>query len=217
MDGYTDVSLITTIPLSSNLNELFSALAKAQSQFQVALNTSDNPFFKSKYANFAEVIAASRPALTNQGLSIIQRVVTMTDGSMILHSILGHASGQYIDSVVRISPPKTDVQSLGSYITYLKRYSYAALVGVCTDTEDDDGEAAMRPVREQESNMTHARSSSGVISPEQVKTLQDIVNSLPQGDELIAKIFAFRKIVNLSQLSQEHYQNTFDYLRKAVR
>lgn len=217
MDGYTEVSHITTIPLSSSLNELFSALAKAQAQFHVALNTSDNPFFKSKYANFAEVIAASRPALTAQGLSVIQRVITMSDGSMMLQSILGHSSGQSIDSIVRINPPKTDIQALGSYITYLKRYTYAALVGVCTDSEDDDGEAAMHPVRNQGSNMSNVSSSGSTITPEQVKTLQDIVNSLPQGDELIAKIFAFRKIVNLSQLSQEHYQNTFDYLRKAVR
>ena len=44
---------------------------------------------------------------------------------------------------MRIVPPKSDIQTLGSYITYLRRYSYATLVGIVTSDEDDDGEVAM--------------------------------------------------------------------------
>jgi hypothetical protein len=214
---YNNETLITTIPLSSPLNELFAALAKAQAQMQVAFNNSDNPFFKSKYANFAEIVQASRPALSSNGLSIIQRVVTLVDGSMLLHSVLGHSSGQYIDSTLKISPSKTDIQSLGSYITYLKRYAYAALVAVCTDSEDDDGESAMHRPHAQNSNTSKGELSGVTITPDQVQTLQEIVSRIPQGDEMVQKIFAFRKIVNFNQLLQDHYQNTFDYLRRAVR
>jgi hypothetical protein len=41
-----------------------------------------------------------------------------------------------------VNPPKQDIQSLGSYLTYLRRYTYSAIVGVVASEEDDDGEAA---------------------------------------------------------------------------
>ena len=52
-------------------------------------------------------------------------------------------------SKMRILPAKTDIQSMGSYITYLRRYSYWALIGVTVSDEDDDGEVAMMPHREE--------------------------------------------------------------------
>lgn len=131
---------------SEQLNELFAALAKAQGQMQSATLNQSNPYFKSRYADFSELIKASRPALAENGLCVIQRVVD-TENGQVLSSVLGHSSGQWVESTMRIAPAKSDVQSMGSYITYLKRYSYAALVGVATD--DDDGEQAMVQIRQQ--------------------------------------------------------------------
>lgn len=128
---------------SYELNELFTALAKAQGEMESAGLTNANPFFKSKYADLAEIVKASRPALAKHGLSVIQYIEQNDQGISVLISMLGHSSGQYILSQMPINPAKTDVQSLGSYITYLRRYSYAALVGVVVCDEDDDGEHAM--------------------------------------------------------------------------
>lgn len=129
------------------MNELFTALAKAQSSMLVAENTSANPHFKHKYADLTELVKASRPALTQNGLSIIQRVV-YTEGQAYLESILCHASGQSISSSIAITPQKNEIQSMGSYLSYLRRYSYSALVGVVTQDEEDDGEAAMDRIPE---------------------------------------------------------------------
>ncbi len=128
---------------SEQLNELFSALAKAQAEMAVAELSSSNPFFKSKYADFTTIVKASRPSLTKNGLCVIQQILP-NEGFGTLHTVLGHSSGQFIESQVEIKPIKADVQSVGSYITYLKRYSYAALVGLTTGEEDDDGEAAVQ-------------------------------------------------------------------------
>ena len=129
------------------MNELFTALAKAQSSMLVAENTSANPHFKHKYADLTELVKASRPALTQNGLSVIQRVV-YTEGQAYLESILCHASGQSISSSIAITPQKNEIQSMGSYLSYLRRYSYSALVGVVTQDEEDDGEAAMDRIPE---------------------------------------------------------------------
>lgn len=128
---------------SADLKDLFTALAKAQAEMQTAGLSAENPYFKTRYADLSAVVKASRPALTKHGLSIIQQIITHQDGYTYLHTLLCHMSGQWVESRVRIAPPKSDVQTLGSYITYLRRYSITALCGIVTSDEDDDGTAAV--------------------------------------------------------------------------
>lgn len=134
---------------SRDLSELMTALSKAQSEMRIAGKDSNNPYFKSKYADLASVVSASRPALTKNGLSVMQQITLSDSGQRILITILGHSSGQYISSTMNLTPIKDDIQSLGSAITYMRRYAYCSLVGVVTDDEDDDGEVAMKPLRQQ--------------------------------------------------------------------
>lgn len=130
------------IESSIELNDLFDALAKAQGEMEEAKTDSKNPFFKSKYADLASIFRASRKVLAKYGLSVVQPVRNF-QGKRYLFTRLGHASGQWIEGGIPLSPPKEDIQSLGSYITYLRRYCYAAMVGVVASGEDDDGEKAM--------------------------------------------------------------------------
>lgn len=129
-----------------NKSKLYEALAKAQLEIKLAQRDSENPYFKSKYANLGSVIEASRPALAKNGLCVFHRQELTEEGQSILVCTLAHASGQYIDSRYRVVPAKNDIQSLGSYMTYLRRYSYVAICGLA-DT-DDDGEAAVAESRE---------------------------------------------------------------------
>lgn len=127
---------------SADLKDLFTSLARAQAEMQTAGLSAENPYFKTRYADLAAIVKASRPALTKNGLSIIQQIITNDEGHTYLHTLLCHSSGQWVESRVRIVPTKADVQSLGSYITYLRRYSIAALCGIVTSDEDDDGNLA---------------------------------------------------------------------------
>ena len=127
---------------SEELAELFSALNKAQAVMSNAKMDSNNPFYKSKYADFSSVIKATRKPLTDNGL-VVTQFTREKEGKVFLFTRLGHISGQWIDSFVSINPLKPDIQSLGSHLTYLRRYSYAAIVGVVASGEDDDGEQAM--------------------------------------------------------------------------
>lgn len=132
--------------MSPAIDQLATALAKAQAEMAIAAKNQKNPFFKSTYADFEAIIHASRPSLTKYGLSIVQPPFTYEDGNSYLVTILMHSSGQWIKSMARHNPPKTDIQSLASYNTYLKRMCYASLVGVATG-EDDDGNAAVSHTR----------------------------------------------------------------------
>jgi hypothetical protein len=143
-----ELTNIVNTSRSADLKELFSALAKAQSEMPTAGSNAENPYFKSSYADLAEIVRVSRPALSKNGLAVIQQILPNEDGQNILHCILTHSSGQWIETRMRILPSKPDVQSLASYITYLRRYSYAAIVGVVVCNEDDDGERAVYDQRE---------------------------------------------------------------------
>lgn len=143
--------------MSEQIDQLATALAKSQSEMDFATKNSKNPFFKSNYADFESIVSASRPSLTKYGLSVTQIPTTIIheNSDQIsniswLSTILMHSSGQWIRSDMPYNPPKSDVQSLSSYNTYLKRMCYTSIVGVVT-SDDDDGEAAVAPTRSQPS------------------------------------------------------------------
>jgi len=136
---------------SETIKELLGALSKAQGEMGVALKDSDNPFFHSTYADLASVWDVARGPLSKYGLCIIQIPEILVDG-IVLITVLGHSSGEFITSRYPITPMKqardqgwvlsNDPQSIGSAITYAKRYALAAMLGIAT-SDDDDGEKAM--------------------------------------------------------------------------
>lgn len=130
---------------SETIIELAKALAKAQGQISPALKDSENPHFRSKYADLSSVWAACRKPLTDNGLSVVQMPVDApTPSSVALTTLLLHTSGEYISSTVSAPLTKQDAQGIGSALTYLRRYALSAIIGVVAD-DDDDGNAASRP------------------------------------------------------------------------
>lgn len=127
---------------SEQINELSTALNKAQSQMMCAGKDGNNPFFKSKYATLNSVWEAVKDALLSNGLSALQPI-SYKEGNPVVKTVIMHTSGQFITGECPIICAKqNDPQALGSAITYARRYSLASILGVMTD-EDDDGEQAM--------------------------------------------------------------------------
>lgn len=126
---------------SEQINELMAALAKAQGEMRPALKDSTNPHFRSRFADLASVWDACREPLSKHGLAIVQSVVNR-EGEQYLETTLGHSSGQWISSEMRLPIQKPGPQELGSCLSYCRRYSLAAIVGVYQD--DDDGEKGER-------------------------------------------------------------------------
>lgn len=134
----SDVS-VTNVRTSASLNELFAALAKAQGEIKNAVKDSTNPHFKTSYADLASTREAGREQLSKNGLCVIQ--LPFSNGADIgVTTMMGHASGQWIRGDFSVKPMKYDAQGAGSVVTYLRRYSLAAITGVAPG--DDDGEGA---------------------------------------------------------------------------
>lgn len=127
---------------SGEIKEVAAALAAAQAEFQAVPKTSENPFFKSKYASLPDIVLSASPILTSHGLSVSQ--FPDFDGEHdLLTTILMHESGQWLQASARLHPVKDDPQAQGSAMTYMRRYAYAGCLGLVAD-EDDDGNRASR-------------------------------------------------------------------------
>ena len=129
---------------SESITHLATALAKAQAEMPVAVFDATNPFLKSKYASLGAVIQSSRPILAKHNLSLIQFPISDANGIGV-ESILTHESGEFVAERILIplteEKGKSKVQSAGSTLTYLRRYSWASILGMYSD-EDSDGVAA---------------------------------------------------------------------------
>jgi ERF superfamily len=129
---------------SDELAELATALTAAQAEFSAIPKDAENPFFRSSYASLPKVVEVSAPVLTKHGLSITQFIGYDESGADTLTTWLLHQSGQYICQTMRLRPTKPDPQGQGSAVTYARRYSYMAALGLVAD-EDDDGNNASAP------------------------------------------------------------------------
>ena len=151
---------------SESITHLATALAQAQAEMPVAVFDATNPFLKSKYASLGAVIQSSRPILAKHKLSLVQFPISQgtphpacghllpsaekeargdarpTGDYIGVESILTHESGEFVAERILIplteEKGKSKVQSAGSTLTYLRRYSWASILGMYSD-EDSDG------------------------------------------------------------------------------
>ena len=119
------------------MENICKAFVKFQSEFKGMKPDSSNPFFKSTYISLDGILETVRPILAKNGLAVIQEATG--DGEYIfVKTKLIHESGEMIETeVLKMKPQKNDPQSMGSCITYSKRYQLAALLGICECIDDD--------------------------------------------------------------------------------
>lgn len=136
---------------SEQINELAGALAKVQATAPTVvkdktakIQPKNGGEYRYSYADLGSVWEAIRKPLADNGLSVAQFPETTDNGNVIVETILMHTSGQWLSSALVTRPRDDTPQSIGSAITYLRRYALSAMVGVVAD-EDDDGAAASKP------------------------------------------------------------------------
>jgi hypothetical protein len=147
---------------SSSIAKLAEALSQTQGEVEGAKKDTENPFFRSKYADLASVWDACRAPLSKHGLAVVQMPQTRFLGKpepytwttkqgeerhgirvpseiSVVTSLI-HSSGEFISSEFSCLLDSADPQAVGSAITYLRRYALQSIVGIAP--EDDDAEGA---------------------------------------------------------------------------
>jgi hypothetical protein len=135
--------------MSPSIAELVTALAGAQLDFLPIRKKESNPAFHAKYSDLATVIAATQKALAKKGLVVMQMTRSdfgEEDAKMLtITTMLAHSSGEWIATDLTLPAmmrDRFDAQSVGSAITYGRRYSLQAILGVAADDDDDANRAA---------------------------------------------------------------------------
>lgn len=176
---------------SENINEIFAALAKAQAKIKPVKKDGSNPHLGNKYTTLDAIIDAIKTPLSENGISFLQPLGTDERG-LILETWLTHSSGQYLMSDVVVSPMSgnrgvNEMQALGSSLTYLKRYTLAALLGIASDDDDDGNRAEPPPKQDRQSKAKDGNKAGIPTSPSEL--LQIINNRVDVPYDSVSHLF----------------------------
>jgi hypothetical protein len=148
------------------------AFCKLQAQIKPAIKDSLNPHFKSKYADLGAVWEAVKDPLHEHGFAVIQSP-DFEGENMFLKTTILHVGGEKMEGRYPIRPSKNDPQGVASAITYARRYSISAMLGVIAD-DDDDGNAASAP-----------RSTPAPAQPPTQREVIHTPKTMPQDDDVV--------------------------------
>lgn len=136
---------------SENLSNIAAALAKVQAEIKNPIKNQTNNGVQGapKYANLEDTLSEYvRPILTKYGMSVFQPLKSDESGRVGVCTVLFHESGEYIegdyvycDVIIPVSKNGnkilTEGQATGVCITYLRRYSLNAALGINGDKDTD--------------------------------------------------------------------------------
>lgn len=119
-----------------NKQTLYKAIAAFQQEVPVIHKATKA--FKYSYADLPTVLDIINPLLKKHGLGFTQLIVNENLVTRVFHI----ESGEYIESNVYINSKvqlggMNEFQVMGSAITYLRRYSLSAMLGLVTDVDTD--------------------------------------------------------------------------------
>lgn len=126
--------------MTTENKQISTAYVAAQKEMSNATKSSNNPFFKSKYADLNSIREAVIPVLNTHGIGVLQPICSI-EGKNYVKTILLHESGESLESLTEIVYSKqNDAQAQGSGISYARRYGLQSMV--CIGAEDDDANKA---------------------------------------------------------------------------
>ena len=209
---------------SPEIGEIAGALAAAQAELPAAIKGSVNPHLRNKYADINAVYTAIRDVLPKHGLAVVQTMLP-TDGSKAhVRTMLAHKSGQWIaGECVMPLDKQGGAQGMGSAITYARRYSLSAIVGVVTE-EDDDANAAQGRGAKQPVRTVREQAKADNPNPPteaQMKALATIL-SKRHGADRAAKLremedFTGRKLQTCNELTKDEVSEFLDAVNSGAQ
>lgn len=194
---------------SDMTNELDAALSKAQGQMGHAIKDKQNPFFKSNYADLSAYLEVIREPFAANGLTLTQPYDEIGD-NLYIYTRIGHASGQWILSKMKVRITKFDAQSIGSCLTYYRRYMLAGLCGI--GSADDDGHLAKEAYKEEPKPAEPPRK----ISDQQCFELDELIERLPDERQKNFMNYISQTYGKLCELTADQYESVKKNLIRAL-
>ena len=175
---------------SPEINELAAALAAAQAKFPTVERTetaqirNEKANYQYRYASLASVLEAVRAPLADNGLAIIQSPKTGESGRIVIHLLLLHKSGQFMEDEFSLPVAQQTPQGIGSIISYARRYQLQAFLGLGTDDDDAQEAQTTQPRSERRSSNATERAPR----PPKAEEPDGLSPSTPEQQKAIANI-----------------------------
>ncbi len=159
--------------IAAALSALQGSIEQPKLEKEVSVRMKSGGTYKFKYADLSACVKAAVPQLKANGLAVSQIV---SGGK--LTTILIHKSGEWIKSELYLPQLTSDYQAYGSAITYLKRYSYCAILGIVADTDDDANMACGNGVEMRDRRTGQANVTSAAFTDAQLKQAIDEIRNV---------------------------------------
>jgi hypothetical protein len=140
---------MTGITKSENINEISTALAKAQGQLESAKKGEQG--YGYRYSDLSTVIDTAKDVLSKNGLAVVQLIGEQSEKNVSLTTILTHSSGQFFQSVASLPVIEmkgcNPAQCAGATLSYLRRYAYQAIIGMASEDSDASSNGLEKPAK----------------------------------------------------------------------
>lgn len=135
-------------------SSIYAKLLAAQKAMPPIKQSGYNPMFKSKYAKLDDILEAVVPVLNANGLAMVQEFCNDQDGERgngietVIYDEDGNVLRSGVMPVADVSKTKNPAQAMGSAVSYAKRYSISAMLGIRSGDEDDGSSIERKEVKE---------------------------------------------------------------------
>jgi hypothetical protein len=153
------------------VSDLYTALLAFQRDAPAIQTDSVNPHFRSRYVSLHALLEAVLPVLNRHGLVLVQ----MPTGDGLRTTIIHADSGEYIEATMQLSVEKPTPQAQASAITYARRYSLMAALGLVADEDDDGNQATAAPATR---TATNGNDGAPLVSRRQLTGLHALIGEL---------------------------------------
>ena len=191
--------------------QLYAALMAATKKLPVWITTDKDGAHKIKYATLKAILETVRPVLMEQGIRIRQgaehsRILDEGGGSKgrlipVYTDLIHSETGQQDRTIIEIPLTRFDAQAMGSAITYGRRYSLLAALGLATDEADDDGEGA----KPRDLTASVKESAELVKFKAEIDACKDATSLYEWGEKVKAKKLADKLSEEEHVLLRKHY------------
>ncbi len=125
---------------SKDVSDIDKGLVEFHKKIEAIDKSGNNTFLKYTYATLDDILAEVNPKLADEGLYLMQFPINVGKDEVAIRTSIRSTNGQYITSDSVAFKYKTDIQFLGSIITYLKRYAISAALSINLSTDSDCAE-----------------------------------------------------------------------------
>lgn len=203
---------------SQLINDIAKSLSLAQGEFPRIPYNRTTSTWNDEYSDLDITLHKIRPIMAKYELAFTQWCEALSDGGTILHTMVMHASGQWLESRIKIAPTRNDIKTFDSVMADHKRQQAFSLLGLTVegDPTDDHGEVAMNELHDElasgkETVIKKPKEAYEALTQEMLDEMEIELNGYPDLAEEVLKKY---KIRALGDMPRSKYRFCIDQIRK---